>query len=175
MTNPIDDQVARNLQLSRELAIVKKRLLIQDKVIGKLSAELVKANQEKADLPYELVIANKELGYLRKKLSIEQDAEVRNLENPSSNFLNSCSALTPREKEVCALLVEGLKSTEIAQKLEIAAVTVKLHKKRVMHKKDMNSVVQLSQNCTAILHSGCEHQDCEQTPKKIEAAKQKVS
>ena len=76
MTNPIDDQVARNLQLSRGLAIVKKRLLIQDKVIAKLSAELVKANQEKADLPYELVIANKELGYLRKKLSVEQGAEV---------------------------------------------------------------------------------------------------
>ena len=134
MTNPIDEQVARNLQLSRELAIVKKRLLIQDKVIAKLSAELVKANQEKADLPYELVIANKELGYLRKKLSVEQGAEVCNIENPSSNFLNSCSALTYREKEVCALLVEGLKSTEIAQKLEIAAVTVKLHKKRVMNR-----------------------------------------
>lgn len=167
MTNPIDDQVARNLQLSRELAIVKKRLLIQDKVIAKLSAELVKANQEKADLPYELVIANKELGYLRKKLSIEQGAEVFNIENSSSNFLNSCSALTCREKEVCTLLVEGLKSTEIAQKLEIAAVTVKLHKKRVMHKKDMNSVVELAQNCIAILHSGCEDQDCEQTPKKL--------
>ena len=98
MTNPIDDQVACNLQFSRELAIVKKRLLTQDKVIAKLTAELVKANQEKADFPYELVIANKELGFLRKKLSIKQDAEVRNIENPSSNFLNSCSALTYREK-----------------------------------------------------------------------------
>ena len=172
-TNPIDDQVARNLQLSRELAIVKKRLLIQDKVIAKLIAELVKDKQEKADLPYELVSANKELGYLRKKLSIEQDADVRNIENPSSNFLNSCSALTYREKEVCALLVEGLKSTEIAQKLEIATVTVKLHKSRVMHKKDMNSVVQLSHNCIAILHSGCEHQDCEQTPKKLNTLSKK--
>ena len=51
MTNPIDDQVARNLQLSRELAIVKKRLLIQDKVIGKLSAELVKANSKGSGSP----------------------------------------------------------------------------------------------------------------------------
>jgi DNA-binding NarL/FixJ family response regulator len=173
MTNLIHDQVALNLQLSRELAAVKKELLFLGKEKVKRVAELIKANQEKANLADELIIINRELSYLQKKLGIEQDSEVHDIEIQSSSFLDSCAALTYREKEVCALLVEGLKSTEIAQKLEIAAVTVKLHKSRVMHKKNMNSVVQLSRNCVAIVKSGCKHQDHEQTPKRIEAAKQK--
>ena len=60
MANSSKDQIALNLQLSEELAIAKKELLshIADK--ERRIAELVLANNEKADRASELVIANNE-------------------------------------------------------------------------------------------------------------------
>jgi len=60
LANSSKDQIALNLQLSEELAIAKKELLshIADK--ERRIAELVLANNEKADRASELVIANNE-------------------------------------------------------------------------------------------------------------------
>lgn len=52
-------------------------------------------------------------------------------------------SLTFREKEVCALLVEGLLNKDIAIKLGITDATVKVHKARVMEKMRADSLQSL--------------------------------
>jgi FixJ family two-component response regulator len=51
--------------------------------------------------------------------------------------------LTPREREVCDLVVRGLRSKEIAQELGAAVKTVNIHRSRVMTKLGVTSVVEL--------------------------------
>jgi FixJ family two-component response regulator len=50
------------------------------------------------------------------------------------------ATLTPREKEVCRLLVEGLLNKEIAVKLGTTDATIKVHKARVMEKMRADSL-----------------------------------
>jgi len=50
------------------------------------------------------------------------------------------STLTPREKEVCHLLVQGLLNKTIAVRLDITDATVKVHKARVMKKMRADSL-----------------------------------
>ncbi|SNX27689.1 two component transcriptional regulator, LuxR family [Polynucleobacter meluiroseus] len=51
--------------------------------------------------------------------------------------------LTPREKEVCELLVKGLLNKEAAVKLGIVDATIKVHKARVMEKMRADSLQDL--------------------------------
>jgi FixJ family two-component response regulator len=48
--------------------------------------------------------------------------------------------LTPREKEVCSLLVKGLINKEIAIQLGTVDATIKVHKARVMEKMNVDSL-----------------------------------
>ena len=49
-------------------------------------------------------------------------------------------SLTPREREVCVLLVQGLLNKDIAIKLGTTDATIKVHKARVMDKMHADSV-----------------------------------
>lgn len=51
--------------------------------------------------------------------------------------------LTPREREVCDLVVAGLRNKQIADRLGTAEKTVKIHRGQVMHKLGVGSVVEL--------------------------------
>ena len=50
------------------------------------------------------------------------------------------ASLTPREREVCVLLVKGLLNKDIAVKLGTTDATIKVHKSRVMEKMHVDSV-----------------------------------
>jgi FixJ family two-component response regulator len=50
------------------------------------------------------------------------------------------ATLTPREKEVCRLLVQGLLNKDIAVKLGTTDATIKVHKARVMEKMRADSL-----------------------------------
>ena len=50
------------------------------------------------------------------------------------------ASLTPREKEVCHLLVQGLLNKDIAVKLGTTDATIKVHKARVMEKMRADSL-----------------------------------
>ncbi len=51
--------------------------------------------------------------------------------------------LTPREREVCELVVRGLRSKEIAEELGAAVKTVNIHRSRIMSKLGVTTVVEL--------------------------------
>jgi len=52
--------------------------------------------------------------------------------------------LTPREREVLALLVEGSLNKQVACELGIAEKTIKVHRARVMEKMEAHSLVELA-------------------------------
>jgi RNA polymerase sigma factor (sigma-70 family) len=60
--------------------------------------------------------------------------------------LKGCYAvLTPREREVLALVVSGLSNKEVGSKLGISEITVKAHRGRVMQKMQADSLPNLVQ------------------------------
>jgi FixJ family two-component response regulator len=54
-----------------------------------------------------------------------------------------CAALTPREREVMALVAEGLANKQIAATLDLKEVTVKVHRAQVMRKLEARSLPDL--------------------------------
>ena len=56
---------------------------------------------------------------------------------------NRHSSLTPREREVMALVVSGLLNKQVAGELGISEITVKAHRGQVMQKMKANSVADL--------------------------------
>ena len=59
------------------------------------------------------------------------------------NVRKNFSLLTPREKEVCHLLVQGFKNKEIAKQFNLVDATIKVHKARIMEKMHANSLQNL--------------------------------
>src|SRR5580704_12985467 len=66
----------------------------------------------------------------------EQQAEILALQE-------RYHALTPREKEVMALVVSGMLNKQIASEIGASEATVKIHRGHVMHKMQAGSVVDL--------------------------------
>jgi DNA-binding NarL/FixJ family response regulator len=54
------------------------------------------------------------------------------------------SVLGAREREVLQLLAEGHKSSEIARRLHLAPSTVETHRRNIMRKLDLHSIVELT-------------------------------
>ncbi|HRK95045.1 MAG TPA: response regulator, partial [Rhodospirillales bacterium] len=72
----------------------------------------------------------------RSELSSEVEAE--------RDHVNECVArLTPREREIMAMVASGLANKEIAARLEISQRTVENHRARVMHKMEARSLADL--------------------------------
>lgn len=60
------------------------------------------------------------------------------------------ATLTPREKEVMALVVTGLMNKQIAAQLELSEITVKLHRGSMMRKMGVRTVADLVRTFEAI-------------------------
>ena len=74
-------------------------------------------------------------------LDYDQKQLKRNLKD--GEIKRNFNTLTPREKEVCTLLVEGLMNKEIAERLGTTDATIKVHKARVMEKMQAHSLQDL--------------------------------
>ena len=74
-------------------------------------------------------------------LDYDQKQLKRNLKD--GEIKRNFNTLTPREKEVCILLVEGLMNKEIAERLGTTDATIKVHKARVMEKMQAHSLQDL--------------------------------
>jgi DNA-binding NarL/FixJ family response regulator len=64
--------------------------------------------------------------------------------NPAAtSVVNRLQSLTPRQMQVCRLVVEGLTNKEIAERLGITVHTVKVHRADVMRQMEVDSVAEL--------------------------------
>jgi FixJ family two-component response regulator len=75
--------------------------------------------------------------------AMEKDKEIFQSMTQSLTINQRYESLTPREKEVCALLVEGLMNKDVAVRLGTTDATIKVHKSRVMEKMRAPSLQEL--------------------------------
>ncbi len=71
-------------------------------------------------------------------------------EDKSVTVFEGYDALTPREQEIMALVVNGMSSQKIADKLYISPKTVENHRSRIMRKLDVDNVIDLARYAARI-------------------------
>ena len=77
------------------------------------------------------------------KEAFQHDMELREADRLKRGVVSRYEQLTPREREVMALVVNGHSNKEVARVLEISHRTVEIHRRRVMRKMDAGSVSDL--------------------------------
>jgi RNA polymerase sigma factor (sigma-70 family) len=75
--------------------------------------------------------------------AIDSDREQRKQRADMADLRNRFEQLTPREREVLDLVVAGLLNKQIAIRLGISEITVKLHRHQVMEKMKADSLAEL--------------------------------
>jgi FixJ family two-component response regulator len=75
--------------------------------------------------------------------AIERDRKRRADDKMISNAQARVETLTPRERDVLALVAAGLMNKQVAAELGIAEITVKIHRGRVMKKMGTRSLADL--------------------------------
>ena len=81
------------------------------------------------------------LGAIRE--AIKKDERLQASRAETAQVQRRIQTLTPREREVLGLVVKGLLNKQIAAELGAAERTVKVHRGRVMHKMQVQSVADL--------------------------------
>ena len=74
---------------------------------------------------------------------IERDRARRAGEKNTAQLRERFHSLTPREKEVLAIVVTGLQNKQIAAELKLSEMTVKIHRGQMMRKMGAKSLVEL--------------------------------
>ena len=82
--------------------------------------------------------------------AIERDRKRRASEKVLSDLLALFKTLSPRECEVMALVSSGLMNKQIAAELNLAEITVKIHRGRLMKKMHARSVADLVKMAEAL-------------------------
>jgi FixJ family two-component response regulator len=82
--------------------------------------------------------------------ALERDNKRRDGEKSVSELRRRFEQLTPREREVLSLVTSGLMNKQIAHRLEITEITVKIHRGRVMEKMEAHSFAELVKMAEAL-------------------------
>jgi FixJ family two-component response regulator len=82
--------------------------------------------------------------------AIERDRKRRNEESAVSDLKGRFESLTPREQQVMALVAAGLMNKQIAGELELAEITVKIHRGHIMRKMGVRSLADLVRMAEAL-------------------------
>ena len=75
--------------------------------------------------------------------ALDKDRAARKEQSAISGLRSRFEKLTPREREVMDWVVTGLMNKEIAAKLGVTEITVKVHRGRVMEKMEADSLADL--------------------------------
>lgn len=75
--------------------------------------------------------------------ALERDRRIREKARQRRQARACYERLTPRERQVMALVVEGLSNKEIARVLEVSHRTIDVHRARVMEKMQVRTLPQL--------------------------------
>lgn len=75
--------------------------------------------------------------------ALAADRARRAAQAGASSLREAHEALTPREREVMALVVTGLMNKQVAARLELSEITVKIHRGNVMRKMQAQSLADL--------------------------------
>jgi FixJ family two-component response regulator len=75
--------------------------------------------------------------------AIERDRKRREVEKAVANAQALFETLTPREREVLALVASGLMNKQVAAELGLAEITVKIHRGHIMRKMGARSLADL--------------------------------
>ncbi|WP_256807756.1 response regulator transcription factor [Bradyrhizobium sp. Bra64] len=76
-------------------------------------------------------------------VAIERDRKRREADKIVANLQALFEKLTPREREILALVSSGLMNKQIAAELGVAEITVKIHRGHIMKKMDAKSLADL--------------------------------
>jgi FixJ family two-component response regulator len=76
-----------------------------------------------------------------------RDRDQRKVEAALSAIQTCVDTLTPRECEVMAMVTAGLLNKQIAAELKLSEITVKLHRRHVMDKMQVDSLAELVKRC----------------------------
>jgi FixJ family two-component response regulator len=76
-------------------------------------------------------------------VAIERDRKRRETDKIVANLQTHVATLTPREREILALVSSGLMNKQIAAELGLAEITVKIHRGHVMKKMGAKSLADL--------------------------------
>jgi FixJ family two-component response regulator len=87
-------------------------------------------------VPEGILICSLESAIARSRAALDLEAQLRALRRLHSS-------LTPRERDVMALVVRGLMNKQVAGELGMAEITVKAHRGQVMRKMKANSFADL--------------------------------
>jgi FixJ family two-component response regulator len=76
-------------------------------------------------------------------MAIERDRKRREADKIVGRLQTLLETLTPREREILALVSSGLMNKQIAAELGLAEITVKIHRGHIMKKMDARSLADL--------------------------------
>jgi FixJ family two-component response regulator len=88
-------------------------------------------------------------------VAIERDRRRRETDKIVANLQTHFESLTPREREILALVSSGLMNKQIAAELGLAEITVKIHRGHIMKKMGAKSLADLLRKAETLgIHRG---------------------
>jgi len=84
------------------------------------------------------------------KLALERDQSRIESEKAASGLKSSFESLTPREQEIMTLVASGLMNKQVAGKIGLSEITVKVHRGRIMQKMGARTLADLVRMAEAL-------------------------